>query len=205
MSQTLPAVYKKIINTLLTDKESLVLDLGCGTGVAAENFASSNRSFTGVDIYKPYIQFCRRSKNYKKLIQDDIKKFKAMKDEYDVLLSLQVIEHLKKTDAIKMLKKWQKIVPVIIVSTPNGKCSQHEYDGNEYQAHLSEWSAEELRALGFKVYGQGLKWVYSGKSFAGDDKIGLLRRLSALFSTLFIPIVYFYPELSAQLVAKWKK
>ncbi|MCE4606744.1 MAG: hypothetical protein F7B59_05360, partial [Desulfurococcales archaeon] len=38
---------------------------------------------------------------------------------------------------------------------PNGFVEQHEYDDNPYQVHLSGYSYEEMKKMGFRIIGVG--------------------------------------------------
>ena len=63
--------------------------------------------------------------------------------EFDVVLLLDVIEHMTADSALALLdnaKKWAR--RKVIVSTPNGFVTQIAVDGNELQRHLSGWNTE---------------------------------------------------------------
>ena len=69
----------------------------------------------------------------------------------DVVLMIDLLEHLTKEDGIALLQKLQSVAKRILVWLPLGICEQEEYDGNVFQRHLSTWTAEELESLGFEV------------------------------------------------------
>lgn len=179
-----------------------VLDLGCGIGSAGDLFSpNKNYQFTGVDIYKPYLKICQKKGNYRELIQADITKIKIKEKSFDVVLLLQVIEHIDKKSGINLLKKTVKIAKkCIIVSVPNGCCHQAEYDGNAYQKHVSIWTTTDLRKLGYKVYGQGLRRIYGANSYGEGQVAKWWQKIIAALTALLIPVLIVYPQIAAQLI-----
>jgi ubiquinone/menaquinone biosynthesis C-methylase UbiE len=73
--------------------------------------------------------------------------------QFDLTLCIDVLEHLPKYTGIKLIKEMQRISKMIIIITPNWKCPQGEINGNPFQRHISKWSPNELKKLGFKVRG----------------------------------------------------
>ena len=60
---------------------------------------------------------------------------------YDLVLFMDVIEHVKREKGLEMLKKARHW----IVSTPNYVSGQGAMFGNEYEAHISEWSQNDFK------------------------------------------------------------
>lgn len=200
---TFPPIYKLILKNIIPSGKLKVLDLGCGKGVAGEVLNSKKiHEFTGIDIYKPYLKVCKKKSYYKKLIIADITKAKIQEKSFDVVLLLQVIEHLDKEMAKSLIKKAIGTAKkCIIVSVPNGYCHQEEYDENVYHKHLSTWVASDLRKLGFTVYGQGLRIIYGSESYGVDKGINWWQKIAVPLSIIIAPIIFFIPSLGAQLIA----
>jgi len=121
---------------------------------------------------------------------------------FDAVILLDVIEHLSKDDAHILLEKCKAwAVKRIILSTPNGFLPQKSLDKNVYQNHLSGWSIQELKNMGFRVFGlSGLKSLHteSSSNTMGDDILvsikyrpKILWFTAAAISQLF---VYFLPQ-----------
>lgn len=198
-----PPTYKLIIRRLLPSGKLKILDLGCGFGAAGQ-VLNYNRvhEFTGIDIYKPYLKVCRKGKYYKKIINADITKLKLKKNSFDVILLLQVIEHLDKSIGERLLRQAIKAAKrCVIVSVPNGHCSQEEYDGNIHQKHLSVWTVPDLKKINFKVYGQSLSIIYGSKSYERSKKASLWQKIIVPLSIFIFPVILFFPQLGAQLIA----
>lgn len=199
---TFPLIYRLIVQILLPRGRLKILDLGCGKGAAARALKSEKYAFTGVDIFDPYVKECRKSGLYAKVLKKDLLKINSLSDVYDVTLIFQVLEHLKKSDSVKLIKNAEKLSKkAVIVSVPNGDCDQEEYDKNPYQKHNSTWNADDFKKLGFKVYGQGLGFVYSNESYGSGKKMALWQMLMLPLSLILSPIILFIPSLSAQIIA----
>ena len=73
--------------------------------------------------------------------------------ECDVVLMIDVIEHLKKEDALELLEYLKTKANQIVLFTPEGDTIGYSSGdmGNVLQEHLSAWTPESLEALGFEV------------------------------------------------------
>lgn len=197
-----PLTYKLILKSIIPAGSLTILDLGCGFGAAGNLLNSKkNHQFTGVDIYKPYLDVCKKEGNYKKLIQADIAKLEMKEKSFDVVLLLQVVEHLDKGVGIKLLKKAIKIAKkCIIISVPNGKCDQEGYNSNSHNKHISTWNVSALRKMGFKVYGQGLRIIYGSNSYGAGQSANWWQKVVVPLAVLLLPAIMIYPQIGAQLI-----
>jgi predicted TPR repeat methyltransferase len=139
---------------------SSVLDLGCGNDSPLRHFPHKLHS-EGVDIFPGYIDESKitgiHDAYHNMNVLDIDKKFKS--GSFDCVVALDLIEHLTKEEGFELLKKMENIAKKkVIVFTPNGFVPQGNYDSNPWQEHKSGWTAEEMRALGYRVIGvNGLK------------------------------------------------
>ncbi|MEM4268204.1 MAG: methyltransferase domain-containing protein [Candidatus Woesearchaeota archaeon] len=136
-----------------------ILDVGCGT-LSPLKFIRKRKSM-GVDAHLPSIMKSKMNNIHDKYINCDVmkidKKFKEC--SFDCVVALDLIEHLKKKDGYKLIKKMERIAKKkVIIYTPNGFLSQKSLEGNPYQKHRSGWHALEFQKMGYKVIGiHGLK------------------------------------------------
>jgi len=73
--------------------------------------------------------------------------------EVDVVMFLDVIEHLPKEVAIQVIKEAMEAAEKrVLIWLPLNKAPQGALGGNELQVHLSEWTPADLEALGFEVH-----------------------------------------------------
>lgn len=206
----IPLSYRWILKRSFEDGIKTVLDVGCGEGKLIENILGRNHNLviTGLDIHDESLQEAKERGVYKKLIKQDLTKANWNKingKKYDLVFCSQLIEHISKKDGKKLLKHLDKYATKrIVVTTPHGflhyRPMEEKEEKNPYQKHKSGWTVEDFMAEGYRVYGQGLKAVYGEYS--------LVRKLPRftyplfyIFSFLFSPILYLFPNLSYNLIA----
>lgn len=69
---------------------------------------------------------------------------------FDLVCALDVIEHLPKHEGYHLLYQMHRISSHNIVRAPNGFVWQPPFVSNPFQAHVSSWTASELRRMGFR-------------------------------------------------------
>jgi len=100
-----------------------VLDLGCGFGVPML-FIRSRRKVTfsvAIDIKVKRVKYCVSKGIHDCGIVADVRYLPVRKESFDIVLCLDLIEHLCKKDGLKLLIELDRIAKKqIIVHTPNG-------------------------------------------------------------------------------------
>src|SRR3989344_3901418 len=191
--------YYSVIERELEGMET-VLDLGCGADSPLSQVAG-NYTSVGVDLFMKSIEISKLKKIHDKYIQCDVTKIneKVKPKSFDVVIALDLIEHLDKKEGIKLLDKVEKIATKkVIIMTPNGYYDQEPYGGNPYQVHRSGWLIEDFKQRSYRVGGlRGLKWL-RGEQATLKYKPWLFWGLLSSFSQLFL---YRFPSLSYQLFA----
>jgi len=183
-------------------KEDSVLDVGCGINSPLEKIKKVN-FLEGFDFYLPKKNKKSHFDRFRKGNVVELAKF-YKKGSFDVVVALDLIEHVRKNDGLLLLRSMEKIArKKIIVFTPNGFLPQKPEKNNPFQEHLSGWTIGELQNLGYRCYGiRGIKWLRGeyGK---------VLRKpflLWQLLSFLTEPFCYFFPKIAFQILAiKTKK
>lgn len=133
-----------------------VLDVACGSDSPFRLLSGEVIYSVGVDAHQPSLD---RSENLG--IHTETKRIDVLElDEhfdpgsFDAVLLLDLIEHLEKRDALRLLRTAERIARKrVVVFTPNGFLPQEPYDDNEHQRHRSGWSVEEMEQLGYRVWG----------------------------------------------------
>ena len=180
-----------------------VLDLGCGPNSPIKHIPGI-KSSTGVEAFKPYLIESQKNKIHTKYIHSKIKDLKFSPKSFDAVLLIEVIEHLPRKEGLKIIKKsekWSK--KKVIISSPNGFLAQEPVDNNPYQKHLSGWSHQKMKSLGYKTRGlAGLKFLRqkSESNTMGDDILVSIRYKPKFFwfiiATLSQLITHFFPSLA---------
>lgn len=204
MKKFITKIYRRLFPELIVRyliKElqgcNVVLDLGCGWNSPIRGIPLSYS--LGVEIFKNYILESQQKNIHSDYIIADINKIQFNENSFDVVLILDVIEHLTKEDGILLLEKsarWAK--KKVIVFTPNGYVLQKKYDSNILQEHLSGWSVDDLSNLGFKVKGVN-GWI----KLRGHKAIPRYKPMIfwVLISDLTQIITYHLPKIAFQLFA----
>ena len=114
-------ILNKIDNNKIKNLE--ILDLGCGGGLTCEPLARLGASVTGVDFVEENIKVAKnhaiQSSLNIKYFHNDIESI-AIKKKYDLILILEVLEHLDNWELlIKRIKKNLKPRGKIVFSTIN--------------------------------------------------------------------------------------
>lgn len=126
-----------------------VLELGCGEGRGVELIAPKAESFTGVDKIQQVIDRLKSKHPDGDFRQMVIPPFTDLKDDtYDVVVSFQVIEHIKKDlEYLKEIHRVLKPGGLALITTPNIKMSLSR---NPW--HIREYTADELTKLAQNIF-----------------------------------------------------
>ena len=130
-----------------------VLDLGCGIMQATDELKC--KSMLGCDIWPVYLNKIKDLCPVVTISMDELDRF--VDQSYDVVICLDVIEHLKYDE--KYLTEMQRIArKKLIIFTPKQFKTNEEHIENawdlgrcEYQLHISQWPAPRLKELGFTI------------------------------------------------------
>lgn len=112
-----PYILKQI-QKVNTDKSNSVLDVGCGIG---QYFPYLKGKITGIDFDKKNVQRAKQSYADTKVFHWDLTKRPLPgSSTYDIVLCLEVIEHMKSKDALMLVTDLEKKAKdYLFISTPN--------------------------------------------------------------------------------------
>lgn len=137
-----------------------ILNLGCGQGRSMRQVNKCHRwgLTVGVDIFAPYLKECKKQMIHNEHVCADIRKLPFRRKSFDIVLCMQVLEHLEKGDGENLIEAMEEIArSQVLISVPVGGFKFHGYDNNPYQEHRSSWTPGELRRRGYLVTGQALR------------------------------------------------
>lgn len=110
-------------------KEIRVLDLGSGSGIFELKFSQQVKEIVAIDNYNPALDFLSKMLDKKsiknvRLIKKDLRNIDKIEGlgKFDVILLLDVIEHLKSKDLALVIKTSKLLLNkdgVLCVTTPN--------------------------------------------------------------------------------------
>ncbi|MBK1716128.1 hypothetical protein [Thiocystis violacea] len=70
---------------------------------------------------------------------------------YELVLAIDLVEYLERDDAIELVQQLKRVGHRTILSTPK-RVEPREVAENPYASHRSQWSEQDLAALGFNKF-----------------------------------------------------
>ena len=179
---------------------STLVDIGCGDGETLRLLDAGNRfRSVGIDIFRPYLERCRDLGSHAYLVQADVRCIPLRDKSCDIVLALEVCEHLDKDEGFALVQDLERIArEMVIVSTPVGRYDQGPRNGNPFWAHRSRWEPSDFAAMGYLIRGSGVR------GFGGDSGVAnrhpILRLLHYPISFIASVVTYFVPALSQHMI-----
>ncbi len=140
---------KEVTDKYILDRGDIktIIDVGPGRGTYARNIKqhSSQHTWIGIEIWEPYIKDFQLNKWYNKIIVGDIRNVEF--PQGDLVIFGDVLEHLEKDDALRVLRRALPLFRHVIVAIPLGEMKQERVTGNIYETHRSIWSQADLEAV----------------------------------------------------------
>jgi predicted TPR repeat methyltransferase len=127
------------------DNINSILDIGAGSGTYIK-LLSKIKSFdwTAVEAWEPYIDQFNLKKQYHTVFNVDIKNFPWNK-KYDLVIAGDILEHLSKEDAVKIVNLALDHSKFMLISIPIVHYPQGEINNNPYEIHIKDdWSHKEV-------------------------------------------------------------
>jgi len=137
----------------LGQKKLKILDVGCGTGMTMKDLSVGNEVW-GLDGDLAALNFCRK-RGFKNLTRADLSKKMPYHDKtFEVILCLDVLEHLK--DDRLPLREFRRILKpggILVITVPAYPQLMSRWD--EVSGHYRRYSRSNLESLvvraGFKI------------------------------------------------------
>ena len=126
-----------------------IVDVGCGSGTYYRLLGSKYK-WIGLDIWGPYIDQFKLRDLYDEVHIGEAGIVDWSKLPADLVIFGDVLEHMKKDDAIKTLLEASVYYPHVVVSIPLSddlKFDSQMHYNNPYEKHVSFWKYEEMAKL----------------------------------------------------------
>jgi ubiquinone/menaquinone biosynthesis C-methylase UbiE len=183
----------------IADKSALsVLDLGCGLGNPARLLVQKIKVnyLEGVDVFPGYLKKSKELGIYNKLVRNKVENINYPSKSFDIVLASQVVEHLTKPDALRLIQKMEKIAKrQVIIVTPIGECYHPDVDHNKYQLHKSNFVPNDFTKMGYKIKTYRWRWLldrFNGGFLSKTDN-ALVTRFVYVLNHLLTPIYDIFP------------
>jgi cyclopropane fatty-acyl-phospholipid synthase-like methyltransferase len=148
---------KIIIDRILTNPNTDVLDIGAGDGKWGKLLKNRVKSITALEVWEKYIRKYELSLYYNKVVCNDISKVDdSFLEEYDTMIFGDVLEHLRKSKADKIVERLRKTNKKVYLTIPITNCPQDGMVyGNPYETHLYQWDHTQLALAGWELLHKG--------------------------------------------------
>ena len=132
-----------------------VLDVGSGISLTLRELGMAQT--VGAEGYAPSLNAAKELGTHDEYVECDVRAigshFKS--GQFDACIALDVIEHLTKTEGMKLIAEMERIARKrVIFFTPSGFLPQGNTESGDLQAHHSGWDPVEMEKLGYRVTGQ---------------------------------------------------
>ena len=202
----LPIIRSAIVYHALKDGRS-ILDVGCGKGSLGILMLRNGRYIVGVDIFLPYLRYCKIAKSYSDCVLADARYLPFKGQAFDIVVCKDMIEHIEKEECIPLINEMEEIARRrVVIACPVGFSpkSASSIEGNVWQIHKSAWFPQEFRRMGYVV--RGTEGLYTLRGEAGKIRFsGLLKIIALAASYLSQLIVYFLPEIASEMICMKNK
>jgi predicted TPR repeat methyltransferase len=95
LAYRVPSLLKAAVEEVSNKPIASMLDLGCGTGLAAAVFKESDMEITGVDLSKKMLAVAAEKGLYRKLVAADVVEFlQKDTDKYDLIIAADVFVYI---------------------------------------------------------------------------------------------------------------
>lgn len=177
-----------------------LLDLGCGDGNHVASLGGHLNRMVGVDLFEPSLILARKKNIYQEVFSQNVLEVGNVfpNNSFDCVIAFDLIEHFNKADGYRLMNIMEKIAKKkVIIFTPNGFLPQTPFANNQFQVHLSGWTPNKMRSMGYHVYG-----IHGLKGLLGERQIPRFRphRLCITLSVITQIICLQAPEIAFQIL-----
>jgi len=123
------------------EKNSTILDVGCGHGFYFKLLNDYFTKFDAVEVWQPYIEEYKLKEMYDNVYNVNILDFEF--EYYDIIIMGDILEHLSREDAVNILNKLKNKCRELIVVVPY-YLPQDEVFGNKYEIHLQPDLSDDI-------------------------------------------------------------
>lgn len=98
------------------------------------------------DLLMPHLEHF-----YRHVYRGDVAAIQEELPRYDLVLMVDVIEHIPKATGERLLRYWLERNEPVLVSTPVAFFEQHLFQ-SPHEEHVSHWAASDFRRLGHTTF-----------------------------------------------------
>lgn len=150
----------KILGEIRLLQAKKILDVGCGEGFADRFFLDRDNSLRifGIDIEENFIKAAKERNPEAVYKRGDINSLGISGKNYDLVLMIEVLEHLKEPE--KAISEIKKLAPMAIFSVPNEPwfsllslfSGSYIRTKGKHPDHINFWNNKSFKRLLLKYY-----------------------------------------------------
>lgn len=157
-----------IVERIVALAPQSVLDVGMGSGkygwLCREYLEMAHGHprlrLDGIEAFAPNITDLHRMVYDEIYVGDALEIVPQLQRTYDVVLVIEMLEHLEPEQSTRLIKQLQAISRHVLISVPNRESPQQALYGNEHEIHRHQFTRAELWRLGFHAIASlGPSWV----------------------------------------------
>ena len=155
----------EIMELIIKTDPRRILDVGIGFGKygflsreylelwdSREKYSEWTRTIDGIEAFEGYITPVHRLIYNQIFIGDATKIINTLKQPYDLLLLIDVLEHLDYEPALQFLQDALKVSRNLIISTPHDIGIQKDAFGNVFETHRFQWLRRHFEQFPNKTF-----------------------------------------------------
>jgi hypothetical protein len=150
-----------IVELIGSANPSSLLDIGAGFGkygVLAREYLELHESswrkpnwkcrIDGIEAFGEYLSDLHQFVYNHVYVGNALEVIPSLKEHYDLILVIDVLEHFSFDDGVELLKACLGIAGNVLVSTPLEWYAQEDLFGNPYEIHKSHWKRKDFKQFG---------------------------------------------------------
>ena len=169
----------EIVDLISLTNPDRLLDIGTGFGkfgfLAREYLELWNetseyqkwvRVIDGIEAFEPYLTPVHKFIYNNIYIGNAIDILPELKEQYDLILMIDVFEHFTYDQGLKVLDQCKNLGRNILISVPSEMSPQEAVYGNQFEIHKYPWKRKDFKKINNKFF---LSNVRSTICFIGED------------------------------------
>lgn len=177
----------EIVELIVLVNPRSILDVGVGFGKygflsreyldlrdGREELGDWKRSIDGIEAFKGYLTPVHDYIYDHIYVGNAVEILPTLEKNYDLILLIDILEHLNRNEGIKILRESEKRGRNIIVSTPKSIASQKSSFRNPFEVHRSQWTYTDFDSFTNRFFIPNYNSIIC---YIGDDALKLKKAL----------------------------
>lgn len=145
-----------MIAAIVAGPHRTVLDIGAGAGKWGRLLGGVAERIDAVEVWRGYVERYSLPELYRHVFLVDMRDFVIPPMPYDVVIFGDVLEHVPRAASIAVVERFRASGSRLFLTVPISLCPQGAVNGNPHEAHVDQWTHDELLAQGWLPLHRGL-------------------------------------------------